>query len=91
MLLLQHVATISYVAFFQNHVVERMWVEVNTRINYPIKETLIKMMEQGQISLDDELCKYCVSWYTLRVANVGIGLLLAAWNEHPIPCKFIFN
>ena len=67
-----------YVAFFQNHVVEKMWVEVNTSINYPIKETLITMMEQGQISLDDELCKYCVSWYTLCVANVGVGLFLAA-------------
>lgn len=72
---------------FQNHIVERMWVEVNTRINYPIKEALIKMMERGQISLDDELCKYCVSWYTLRVANIGVSLLLAAWNEHPIPGK----
>lgn len=75
------------VVSFQNHIVERMWVEVNTRINYPIKEALIKMMEHAQISLDDELCKYCVSWYTLRVANIGVSLLLAAWNEHPIPGK----
>ena len=33
-------------------------------------------MEQGQISLDDEFCKYCVSWYALGVVNVGVGLLL---------------
>ena len=64
--------------------VERIWVEVNTRINYPIKETLIKMMENGEISLDDQMCKFCVSWYTLRVANIGISLLISSWNEHPI-------
>ena len=70
-----------------NHIVERMWVEVHARVNYPIKESLIRMMENGDIFMDDQMCKFCVSWYTLRVANVGIGLLISSWNEHPIPSK----
>lgn len=65
--------------------VERIWVEVNCRVNYPIKEVLIDMMERGDFSLDDDLHKYCVSWLTIKVAAIGIESFVAAWNEHPIP------
>lgn len=64
---------------------ERIWVEVNTRVNYPIKEALIEMLEHGDFSVDDVLDKFCVSWFTIKVAAVGIDRFVAAWNEHPIP------
>ena len=47
--------------------VERIWVEVNTRVNYPIKAALIDMLEHGQISVDDDLDKFCVSWFILQL------------------------
>ena len=65
--------------------VERIWVEVNARVNYPIKAALIDMLEHGDISVDDDLDKFWVSWFTIKVAAVGIELFVAAWNEHPIP------
>ena len=69
----------------QNHKVERLWVEVNARVNYPIKSVLIAMLENGDFNLDDDMDKYCVSWYAINVAAVGIELFVTSWNEHPIP------
>ena len=65
--------------------VERIWVEVNARVNYPIKTALIDMMESGDFSLDNDSDKFCVSWFAIKVAAVGIELFVASWNEHPIP------
>lgn len=55
--------------------VERIWVEVNARVNYPIKTALIDMMESGDFSLDNDSDKFCVSWFAIKVAAVGIELL----------------
>ena len=62
-----------------------MWVEVNARVNYPIKEVLIDMLETGNFSMDNDREKFCVSWFTIQVAAIGVQLFVAAWNEHPIP------
>ncbi len=60
-------------------------MEVNSRVNYPIKTVLISMDENGEISLDSKVDKYCISWFTINVANAGVSLFLSAWNEHTIP------
>lgn len=65
--------------------IERVWVEVNARVNYPIKTALISMMEDGDFSLDCDLDKYCVSWFAINTATVGAELFVSSWNEHPIP------
>ena len=75
----------------QNHMVERIWVEVNARVNYPIKTVLIDMMESGDFSLDNDCDKFCVSWFAIKVAAVGIELFVASWNEHPIPGMKLIN
>lgn len=66
-----------------------MSVEVNNRVNYPIKEILGQMLQRGDLSLDDDACKYCISWLTINVATVGVSLFVTSWNEHPIPGKYI--
>ena len=38
--------------------VERLWVEVNARVNYPIKSVLVDMLDNH---LDNRLDKFCVS------------------------------
>ena len=75
----------------QNHCVERMWVEINGRVNYPLKACLVEMQEQNTINLDCQHERFCVSWFTIRVSNVGTTLAVQAWNEHQIPGIFKFN
>ena len=50
----------------QNHPVERFWVEINGRVNYPVKASLIKMEEQGVIDMESSMHKFCVSWFAIR-------------------------
>ena len=42
----------------QNHRVERLWPEVNQRINYPIKRVLIEMESND---MENEVTKFCLS------------------------------
>ena len=53
---------------------ERLWSEVNSRVNYPIKSVLVDMLQHGQFSLDNTIHFYCVSWLTRKVAAVGVML-----------------
>ena len=43
-------------SFKQNHVIERIWVEVNQRVNYPIKQALNEMADDEQINCDEPTC-----------------------------------
>lgn len=62
-----------------------IWVEVNSRVNYPVKTVLLEMVEDELINMENELHKFCVSWFSIRVLAVGINLFVASWNNHPIP------
>ena len=76
-----------YAYFLQNHMAERIWVEINSRVNYPLKSCLRDMEEVGDINMDDPAHKFCTSWFTIRVANVGTTAAVKSWNEHRIPSK----
>ena len=71
----------------QNHIVQRIWVEFNARVNYPVKRALNEMSDAGAIDIDYPTHKYVVS----RVAIVKYGeqILIESWNNHPIPGKDI--
>lgn len=69
----------------QNLTVERIWPEVNSRVNYPIKRILIYMQEQQEFDLTDATTKFCVSSVTCNVCRVGLSKFVAAWNFHSIP------
>ena len=43
----------------QNHCVERMWVEINARVNYPLKACLIEMQERNEINMDCDHERFC--------------------------------
>jgi len=64
---------------------ERHWVEINSRINYPVKAYRNRMVEEEIIDMRDDIDKFCVSWVTIRVVQAGVKELVPAWNHHLIP------
>ena len=69
----------------QNHRVERLWPEVNQRINYPIKQVLIEMESNGDIDMGNEVTKFCVSCVSIMVISESVANFISAWNSHRIP------
>ena len=67
-----------------NYTIERIWPEVNSRINYPLNNILVDLEEREVFDLTDEAVKYCVSQYTCRVASVGMERFVKSWNSHKI-------
>ncbi|XP_055360765.1 uncharacterized protein LOC114847823 [Betta splendens] len=44
-----------------NHRIERVWPEVNNRVNYPIKRCLMNLEDQEIINFGDDTVKFCIS------------------------------
>ena len=68
--------------------IERFWVEVNSRVNYPIKNALVEFDNSSLFDMDDETERFCVSWVAMKVANYGLNICVGAWNAHPIAGEF---
>lgn len=68
----------------QNHRAERLWLEINQRINYPVKQILTEMENNGEINMEDEVTKFSVSRVTILVIETPIKNI-SAWNCHRIP------
>ena len=71
----------------ENNIIERIWVEVNSRINYPLKKALNQFIRDGSIDFSSQLTRFAVSWITCRVSRVGLERFVEAWNHHSIPKK----
>ncbi len=69
----------------QNHMAERHWVEINSRVNYPLKRALVLMEENHLIDLECTTTKFCVSFFTKQIAQFGIQQHIQSWNHHAIP------
>ena len=71
----------------QNHVIERMWVEFNSRIVYPLKFILAEMKNNEELDLSDPVTRFCVSTLTGTCYRVGMETTVQSWNYHMIPGK----
>lgn len=69
----------------QNHRAERVWPEINSRVNYPVKAVLISMENEEVIDMQNPLHKFSVSWVTIHVVASPIQSFIRAWNCHRIP------
>ena len=71
--------------------VERFWVEVNSRANYPIEHALKQMEEEDIIDMECDGTKFCVSEVTQEVALYGLQMTVQAWNNHVIHGSFLIT
>ena len=55
-----------------------MWVEVNSRVNYPLKEALNYLAQNGVIDLEDDIEKFAVSFVAIMAARHGIQSFVSA-------------
>ncbi|XP_058232051.1 uncharacterized protein LOC131344101 isoform X2 [Hemibagrus wyckioides] len=56
-----------------------------------IYTTLLQLMDQEEINMEDNLVKYCVSNLTSRLCHTGLTSVAESWNAHMIPGKGIPN
>ena len=72
-----------------NHIIERIWVELNQRVAYPVKRVVSSMDNDGHINMDDPITKFSISSVLLRVCEVGMKRFISAWNSHSVPNRGI--
>ena len=70
-----------------NNNIERIWVEVNSRVNYPIKNALGQFATDGLIDMTQDHVKFGVSPVSCRVAKVGLQLFAEICNHYSILLK----
>lgn len=68
-----------------NHRVERIWPEVNSRINYLIKSVLLRMEDAEIVDMRDDIHKFSVSWVCIKVISFPLRTFIESWNSHRIP------
>ena len=70
--------------------IERWWVEVNKRVNYPIKQILMEMNEDGSFPTDGQ-SRRDAEEFVRRICSVGVHRLVSSWNAHRIDGRGIPN
>lgn len=64
-----HIAPYLQTSSTYNHIIERIWVEVNKRVTYPIKAVIVLMDDERAINMENRTDKYCVS-IVLRIKSL---------------------
>ena len=64
-----------------NYVVERFWPEKNSRVNYPIKKILSKIVDD----LNDPIIKHSLSFICCNLARGPFQYLVQSWSYHRAP------
>ena len=63
-------------------------MEVNMRVNYPIKTASVEFENNSVFDMENQTDKFCVSWVSCQVVSYGLQVVyIRSWNSHPIPGK----
>ena len=60
--------------------IERLWFDINERVNYPIKIAMQDLVNEDQLDLGDELHKLVLSHILVPLASKGMEIVVNSWN-----------
>ena len=60
-------ANLCFRAYHSITIKRNVCAELYQQINYPVKRLLVEMENREDVTMADEVCKFCVSWVTINV------------------------
>lgn len=75
----------------QNYTAERLWLEINLRVNYSVKHVLREVDDANELNMDDPVTRHCVSTFGMACCNIEFQQMIPSWNAHTIPRRGIPN
>ena len=71
----------------ENHVIERIWVELNHRVSYPLKRAMSHMVNEEMIDMESDIVKFCISTVLMKFCEIGMRHFIEAWNFHHLSSR----
>ena len=69
----------------QNNLIERIQVEVDARVKYPIKAIMNELVHTDTLDISDDSTKFYIS----RVSEYDLKMFVNSWNHHTTPSTFL--